>query len=155
MDKTTVQMILGLLVLVQLVYLMYSLVPVAAVQSLSCDMMSRHEQCRVDASGGHHPAEPTDNRRIIVIGDIHGAYDGLLELLHETKITKSAKECVWAEQADGGVILVQSGDLVDRGPKAYEALQCLKSLQTEAHKYSSKVVRLIGSKCQVSPCISL
>jgi hypothetical protein len=146
MDKTTLQMVLGLLVLVQLVYLMFSSAPVQAVQSLSCDMLSRHEQCRADASGGHHPAEPTDNRRIITIGDIHGAYDGLLELLHEAKITKSAKECVWADQTAGGVILVQSGDLVDRGPKAYEALQCLRSLQTEAPRYSSKVVRLIGSK---------
>ena len=87
------------------------------------------------------------NVRIIAIGDIHGSYVGLLENLFDANITTSIDICHWRLQ-DTKTILVQTGDLVDRGPGAIEALDCLKSLQDTAEQYNGQVVRLFGSKLQ-------
>jgi len=88
----------------------------------------------------------------VAIGDIHGSYAGLLELLYEAKITSSPETCTWREQGpnkEDGVVLVQVGDLVDRGPDAWGAFDCLRTLQKEAEQYNSKVVRLVGSKNKI------
>jgi hypothetical protein len=140
-----VQMLIGLAVVI---WLFHGTSPVKAVHSqiLACQMASPNVQFEVDITGSRQSADQPDNRRIIAIGDVHGAYKGLLEVLHGAKITRSPDACEWAQQSSDGVILVQQGDLVDRGPQALEALQCLRHLQKEAPKYNSKVVRIIGSK---------
>ena len=115
---------------------------------LACQMKDRHEQCTQDERENYQP-EQHDNRRVIAIGDVHGSYTGLLDLLYNANITVSRDQCNWREQgdkSDQGVILVQVGDIVDRGPQAWEAFACLRSLQKQAPLYNSKVVRLIGSK---------
>ena len=141
-------MLLGLCLLFWAFFGTGNTAPAVSVRdhNLACDMKFKHEQCTADSSSSHHPPEPSDNRRLIAIGDVHGSYEGLLELLHASGITTSNDKCEWKSQGDEGVVLVQQGDLVDRGPQAWEALQCLKHLQSEAPKFSSKVVRLIGSK---------
>ena len=42
-------------------------------------------------------------------------------------------------------ILVQVGDIVDRGPSALEAFLCLKHLQKTAPEFNGEVVRLFGN----------
>lgn len=41
--------------------------------------------------------------RVVVIGDVHGSYEGLLELLYYSNITASEKSCQWREQTFAGV----------------------------------------------------
>lgn len=41
--------------------------------------------------------------RVVVIGDVHGSYEGLLELLYYSNITASEKSCRWREQTFLGV----------------------------------------------------
>lgn len=148
MSKLVFQVVQMLIGLALLIWVFYRLMPTSAARAsiLACDMKMRHQECVADVSGGHHPAEQSDDRRIVAIGDVHGAYEGLLELLHAAKITVSASSCEWKSQGNEGVVLVQQGDLVDRGPQAWEALKCLRHLQKEAYKHGSKVVRIIGSK---------
>jgi hypothetical protein len=58
---------------------------------------------------------------MIVIGDIHGSYDGLREVLFQANVTSSADLdtiCEWQEQSDTGTVVLQIGDMVDRGPGA-------------------------------------
>lgn len=50
-------------------------------------------------------------RRFIVIGDVHGCYDELMELLSKAK---------WDMASD---VIVFTGDLIDRGPKVKEVLE--------------------------------
>ena len=92
------------------------------------------------------------SRRIVSIGDVHGSYTGLLENLYYAKIIKSIDECEWKPQIADSIdsyynstLLVQVGDIVDRGEGATEAQNCLKKLQFTANEYNSKVIRLLGS----------
>jgi hypothetical protein len=83
--------------------------------------------------------------RLVAIGDIHGSYTGLLEDLYYANITSGRHECNWKPQSVH-TVLVQMGDMVDRGPGALESLICLRNLQNQAAVNNAKVVRLLGSK---------
>lgn len=83
--------------------------------------------------------------RLIAVGDIHGSYNGLLEVLFYANITTSRTTCSWRQQ-DVKTVFVQVGDVVDRGDGSYEAFECLRSLQNEASKFNGEVIRLFGSK---------
>jgi Calcineurin-like phosphoesterase len=106
----------------------------------ACFVVSRLQGHIVDTvSGG--------NQRVIVVGDIHGAADGLLEVLHTTNITASADSCEWRKDKSSdadGTLLVQMGDVVDRGPNTMKAYLCLEHLQRTAPN-GSRVVRLLGN----------
>lgn len=120
----------------------------SAEYPLACELASRHQQCKVDETGSQCLPDLSDNRRLVVIGDIHGSFAGLLELLYQAKVTTSPETCSWREQGpnrEDGVVLVQVGDLVDRGPDPWGAFNCLRTLQKDAHLYNSKVVRLVGN----------
>ena len=82
--------------------------------------------------------------RIVVIGDVHGSANGLLEVLYQAEITVDDKSCFWKDQSVEGTILVQIGDIVDRGDQALEAWLCLNSLQSSPPE-GSKVVRILGN----------
>ena len=88
--------------------------------------------------------------RLVAIGDVHGAYDGLLENLFDANITTSLYSCTWKPQPIK-TILVQSGDLVDRGPNAHEAMKCIRYLQYTAPDFNAQVVRILGSKLNITP----
>ena len=45
----------------------------------------------------------------------------------------------------GKTLLVQMGDIVDRGNGSFEAWNCLRHLQSTASQYNAQVIRLIGS----------
>lgn len=58
----------------------------------------------------------TENRRILIVGDLHGCLDELLQLLEDRNFNKDED------------VLVCVGDLVDRGPKTRELLEFVMSL---------------------------
>jgi hypothetical protein len=105
--------------------------------------------CRIAAAAAAASAKTStggsSNQRIVVIGDVHGELGGLLEVLNMAGVV-DGNECVWAAkpQPAGGTLLVQVGDIVDRGPSATEAWHCLKTLQ-ESAPAGSEVVRLVGN----------
>lgn len=82
--------------------------------------------------------------QIVVVGDIHGALNNLLTVLHAADIVASPGKCEWSTTARS-VLLVQTGDVVDRGPQATEAWACLQRLQRQAGVSGSRVVRLVGN----------
>jgi len=84
--------------------------------------------------------EPLIKRKIIVIPDTHGV--GLRTFLRKQNITRSRDQCEWAID-DPYTILVQLGDVVDRGQYALEDWECMRELQSTAPK--DNVVRLIGN----------
>ena len=79
---------------------------------------------------------------IIVIGDIHGNFNGLLENLNHANITK-ASVCDWLEETKN-TLFIQVGDVVDRGRQSSDSYFCLKHLQQTATN-GNKVVRLLGN----------
>jgi hypothetical protein len=119
-----------------------------AFSSLFASAAELPPACRIAAAAASASSKTSpggsNNQRIVVIGDVHGELGGLVEVLNMAGVVDGA-ECAWApKQPAGGTLLVQVGDIVDRGPKATEAWNCLKALQDTAPS-GSEVVRLVGN----------
>ena len=85
--------------------------------------------------------------RIVAIGDVHGNYEVMLQVLHKAGVISSDNECSWNPTitSNNPVQLIQVGDIVDRGPAAPQAWRCLRDLQ-ENSPTGSSVIRLIGNQ---------
>ncbi len=81
-------------------------------------------------------ADPTCDR-VVAIGDLHGGYDALVEILRATKLVDSDLRLI-----DGRACLVQLGDVVDRGARSREALDLLMALEAQAPE---RVEMLLGN----------
>jgi len=84
--------------------------------------------------------KPKYRGEVIVVGDIHGELDGLLEILLYAGLMDS--NACWSGH---GRVLVQLGDVVDRGPSGLESYDLLAKLQREAILSGGRVVRLLGN----------
>src|SRR5262245_13373628 len=70
------------------------------------------------------PSDPCNiqtTERVVAIGDVHGAYDPFVALLRATGLTDGRGR--WT---GGRAILVQTGDVVDRGPDSRRVLDLLR-----------------------------
>ena len=84
-------------------------------------------------------AQP-DSRRVVAIGDIHGAGDRLRALLQETGLIDAERG--WT---GGTATLVQIGDITDRGPQVREIMDLLMRLEDEARDDGGEVRVLLGN----------
>lgn len=106
---------------------------------------------------------------LTIVGDLHGDYPALLELLRHAGLIPPAQgnetalslENVVKAARDGndlpaaavcsrwlgarGHTLVQLGDNVDRGPGAAAVVACLRACQNAARAVGGKVIRLVGN----------
>jgi protein phosphatase len=89
-----------------------------------------------------------------IIGDIHGCYDELLQLLEKLGWTKDANNIY---QPPGARKLIFLGDLVDRGPKIPEVVHFVKFMVDQGHalcvpgNHDIKFMRAIwGKKVQIT-----
>jgi len=78
--------------------------------------------------------------RIVAVGDVHGSYDGLVGILRTAGIIDAR-----ARWSGGRAILVQTGDVVDRGPDSRKALDLLRRLEGEAMRAGGRVYPLLGN----------
>ena len=122
-----------------------------ALSQLRFTLQSRNEivACRLASSGCVHSTNSLETceksqQRIIAIGDIHGSYESLLKILYFAKITSDPYVCEWSDKVIP-TLLIQMGDLTDRGIHSLESFKCLASLQLSANKVNSKVIRLVGN----------
>ena len=82
----------------------------------------------------------TASQRVVAVGDVHGAYEELLTILQRTGLIDGNRQ--WK---GGSAILVQTGDLVDRGPRIRECLDLIIDLERQAGKNRGKVIPLLGN----------
>jgi hypothetical protein len=82
----------------------------------------------------------TERKRRIVVGDIHGELEGFTEIISNAGLIDGKDN--WS---GGDDILIQTGDVIDRGPYSREAVDLLKRLQKEAAVARGEVVRLCGN----------
>jgi len=80
-------------------------------------------------------------KHFYAIGDIHGDYKRLKELLVEKNIIDEFTNKLILEKC----LLVFTGDYFDRGDKGPEVVKLLKSLQDQAPTLNSRVVCLMGN----------
>jgi hypothetical protein len=78
--------------------------------------------------------------RIVAVGDVHGAYDGFVRILRAAGILDDRER--WM---GGNAILVQTGDVVDRGKDSRKALDLLRRLEREAPRARGRVLALVGN----------
>lgn len=79
-------------------------------------------------------------QRMVVFGDVHGAYTELLSVLSETGIIDSAQH--WR---GGDTHLVSLGDLIDRGPDSRKVLDLMMRLEQEAREAGGVVHVILGN----------
>jgi hypothetical protein len=85
--------------------------------------------------------------RIVAIGDVHGAFPEFESILKETGLL-GAKRGASGGWTGGTTVLVQLGDLVDRGPKTRACLDLVMALEQTTEKAKGKkgkVVALLGN----------
>ena len=94
---------------------------------------------------GTSPAEgpiaaASQSRRIVAVGDIHGAFDELTSILREAGLID--EDLRWA---GGEAIFVQTGDFTDRGPNVRKCMDLLMRLQQEAPGAGGEVIVLLAN----------
>lgn len=82
----------------------------------------------------------TGVEKIVAVGDVHGDYENFVKILKGTGLID--RELHWT---GGKTHLVQTGDILDRGPDAKKVLDLLMRLEKEAEEAGGKVHALIGN----------
>ncbi len=77
--------------------------------------------------------------RVLAVGDVHANAVGLRQILTEAGLLEKQR---WVGR---DAVLVQTGDLLDRGPDIREVLDLLISLQSQARKQGGEVLVLLGN----------
>ena len=80
------------------------------------------------------------SRRVVVIGDVHGAFPEFVTILERTGLIDPKLQ--WT---GGSAVLVQTGDIPDRGPGTRAALDLIMRLEAQAQKQNGKVLALLGN----------
>jgi hypothetical protein len=78
--------------------------------------------------------------RLVAVGDVHGDFDDFCLILKRTGLLDDQNHWI-----GGSATLVQTGDLVDRGPKGREALDLLMRIEKEASRIGGQVMPLLGN----------
>lgn len=79
-------------------------------------------------------------KRIVAIGDIHGDYEKFTAVLKLCQITDAQGRWV-----AGPTHLVQTGDVLDRGPDSKKVMDLLMDLEGQASKAGGRVHALLGN----------
>ena len=96
--------------------------------------------CATTLSKSPAPKKGPHHDRIIAVGDIHGNFSGLVSILREASLIDEANQWI-----GGNTLLVQTGDLLDRGADVRPVMDLLMSLQSQAEASRGKVVVLLGN----------
>lgn len=86
------------------------------------------------------PAGSKEPPAIIAVADLHGDYDAFTAILKSADLINAKGDWV-----GGDAVLVQLGDLPDRGPDTRKMIEHLKKLEKQAKRKGGRVVALIGN----------
>jgi calcineurin-like phosphoesterase family protein len=89
------------------------------------------------AAPANAPAGPES---VVAIADVHGDFDDFVAILRRTGLID--KQNRWA---GGRTTFVQTGDLLDRGPKPREVMDLMMALEKEALQGGGRLVSLLGN----------
>jgi len=84
--------------------------------------------------------DPSVYSQVVVISDVHGMYDQLLTLLRAGQIIDSNNN--WIAKNS---LLIVTGDSIDKGPKSIAVLNLWIKLQSDAAKYGSRLIHVLGN----------
>ena len=90
--------------------------------------------------GKPNEAESLTAKRIVVVGDIHGDFKRLVQVLRLANVIDSKNRWI-----ANNTQLVQLGDLPDRGPDTMKVIELLRELEKSAPSKGGQVHILIGN----------
>lgn len=79
-------------------------------------------------------------KRLVAFGDVHGDLQAMKDTLRIAKITDASGQWI-----AGDAVVVQTGDLLDRGDDEIAIMKTLEDLAMQADKAGGKLVRLNGN----------
>ncbi|KAH6578806.1 hypothetical protein BASA61_000035 [Batrachochytrium salamandrivorans] len=79
-------------------------------------------------------------RRVVAIGDLHSDFEMSVETLHVAKIID-----VNLNWIAGNTIVVQTGDVVDRGADTIKLYALLRNLADQAKRHGGRLIQLLGN----------
>ena len=79
-------------------------------------------------------------QRIVAVGDLHGDYSAWMDIARGAALVDAQNH--WA---GGRTILVQLGDITDRGPDSLKIVRSLQQLQKEAPRKGGKAIVVLGN----------
>lgn len=103
-------------------------------------LSARAEPTRAQGTAAERPCDITTTERVVAIGDVHGAYDRFVAMLRGAGLIDGRQR--WT---GGRARLVQTGDVLDRGPDSRKAIDLLRKLETEASRAGGRVHALLGN----------
>jgi hypothetical protein len=86
------------------------------------------------------PCNITTSERVVAVGDVHGAYDRFVGILRTAQLVDDQ-----ARWTGGRAILVQTGDVLDRGADSRRVLDLLRRLERDAERAGGRVYALLGN----------
>ncbi len=90
--------------------------------------------------GGMSPCDVRTSERVVAVGDVHGAYAQFAAILRAAALIDGRDRWI-----GGRAILVQTGDVLDRGSDSRRALDLLRRLEREAAQAGGRVFALLGN----------
>jgi Calcineurin-like phosphoesterase len=85
-------------------------------------------------------AAPSPLHRIVAVGDLHGDFAAWRDIARAAQLVNTEGRWIGGE-----TVLVQTGDVVDRGPDSLKIIQDLMRLQLEAQRAKGQVIALVGN----------
>jgi hypothetical protein len=90
--------------------------------------------------GTPHPEVLAQAPRTVAVGDVHGAFEPFVAILQTAGLIDAKRQ--WT---GGAAVLVQTGDVFDRGTGVRDALDLLMRLEDEARRAGGRVDALLGN----------
>jgi len=78
--------------------------------------------------------------RVVAVADVHGAYLEFVAILQRTGLIDANRQWI-----GGSSVLVQTGDVLDRGKRTRECLDLIMELERQAKEQNGRVVPLLGN----------
>ena len=78
--------------------------------------------------------------RIVAVGDLHGDFSAWIDIARDARLIDPANH--WT---GGKTVLVQTGDMVDRGADSLKIVRHLQQLDGEAKRVGGRVIVLMGN----------
>jgi hypothetical protein len=112
----------------------------AAAVALLAGLLTTPVRLAAQNKDGDFPCDVRTTERVVAIGDIHGAYDRFVAILRAANLIDTRDRWIGNK-----TILVQTGDIVDRGPDSRKALDLIRKLERDAPRAGGRVYALVGN----------
>jgi len=96
--------------------------------------------CARGVQGRDVPYEWNGVERVVAVGDVHGAYESFVAVLESAGLIDSRLQWI-----GGKAHLVQTGDVLDRGPDSRKVMDLLMDLEDQSENAGGRVHALIGN----------